>query len=165
LGSDNLKINKNNEFIIYQGSHGDRGAEIADVILPSPAYTEQEGLYSNLEGRVQQCRKASYPTGEALEDWKIFNLISKNLDNNELIQDYALLKKEALEQIPSFSKIDHLPNKKLNLNKKKNSVFTDQVVNINIIDYYYTNAISRSSKTMAECRVVKNKTLKDGTNN
>ena len=44
-------------------------------------------------------------------------------------------------------------------------MFTDQVVNINIIDYYYTNAISRSSKTMAECRVVKNKTLKDGTNN
>ena len=76
LGSDNLQIKKNNEFIVYQGSHGDKGAEIADIILPGAAYTEKEGLYSNLEGRVQECRKASYPTGEALEDWKIFNLIS-----------------------------------------------------------------------------------------
>ena len=78
-GSDNLEI-KNNEFIIYQGSHGDRGAEIADVILPSAAYTEQIGLYENLEGRVQECKKASYPIGEAKEDWKIFNLILKDLD-------------------------------------------------------------------------------------
>ena len=56
LGSDNLEIKKNNEFIIYQGSHGDKGAEIADVILPSAAYTEQNGLYENLEGRVQECK-------------------------------------------------------------------------------------------------------------
>ena len=52
LGSDNLNIKKNNEFIIYQGSHGDRGAEIADIILPSAAFTEQNGFYENLEGRV-----------------------------------------------------------------------------------------------------------------
>ena len=45
LGSDNIYIKKDNEFIIYQGSHGDRGAEIADIILPSPTYTEQDGLF------------------------------------------------------------------------------------------------------------------------
>ena len=77
LSSDNLEIDKKNEFIIYQGSHGDRGAEIADIILPSAAYTEQNGLYENLEGRVQECRKASFPINEAKEDWKIFNLILK----------------------------------------------------------------------------------------
>ena len=71
LGSDNLEIKKNNEFIVYQGSHGDRGAEIADLILPSAAFTEQEGLFENLEGRLQECKKASYPIGDALEDWKI----------------------------------------------------------------------------------------------
>ena len=79
LGSDNLSFKKNNEFIIYQGSHGDRGAEIADLVFPSAAFTEQNGLFVNLEGRVQECKKASYPIGEALEDWKIFNLILKNL--------------------------------------------------------------------------------------
>ena len=51
LGSDNLDIKKNNEFIVYQGSHGDRGAEIADLILPSAAFTEQNGLYENLRGK------------------------------------------------------------------------------------------------------------------
>ena len=56
LGSDNLDIKKNNEFIIYQGSHGDRSAEIADIVLPSAAYTEQSGLYENLEGRIQECK-------------------------------------------------------------------------------------------------------------
>ena len=68
---DNLKFEKNDEFIIYQGTHGDRGAEIADVILPSAAYTGGNGLYQNLEGRVQECRKASYPAGDALEGWKV----------------------------------------------------------------------------------------------
>ena len=79
LGSDNLEFQKNDEFIVYQGSHGDRGAEIADLILPSATYTEQNGLYENLEGRIQECKKASYPIGEALEDWKIFNRIIKKL--------------------------------------------------------------------------------------
>ena len=79
LGSDNLDFQKNDEFIVYQGSHGDRGAEIADLILPSATYTEQNGLYENLEGRIQECKKASYPIGEALEDWKIFNRITKKL--------------------------------------------------------------------------------------
>ena len=51
---------------------------MADVILPSPAYTEQNSLFINLEGRVQECRKASYPPGKSMEDWKIFNLISKD---------------------------------------------------------------------------------------
>ena len=83
LGSDNLEFQKNDEFIVYQGSHGDRGAEIADLILPSATYTEQNGLYENLEGRIQECKKASYTIGEALEDWKVFNLILKALGKNQ----------------------------------------------------------------------------------
>ena len=63
IGSDNLDFTKKNEFIIYQGSHGDRLAQIADIILPSPAFTEQNGMYINLEGRLQKSVKASYPTG------------------------------------------------------------------------------------------------------
>ena len=92
LGSDNLDIKKNNEFIVYQGSHGDRGAEIADLILPSAAFTEQNGLYENLEGRVQECKKASYPIGNALEDWKIFNLIMKELGKNESLVNFDTLR-------------------------------------------------------------------------
>ena len=56
LGSDNLDFKKDNEFVVYQGSHGDRGAEVADIVLPSATYTEQNGLYENLEGRIQECK-------------------------------------------------------------------------------------------------------------
>ena len=165
LGSDNLDIKKNNEFIIYQGSHGDKGAAIADVIFPSPAYTEQDGLYSNLEGRVQECRKASYPTGQALEDWKIFNLILKELNQSIIFKDSKSLRTEIYNLLPNFSSIGMLPKKVAIKHKKKETNFNDHKIKINKIDYFYTNAISRSSKTMSECRRVQNEELKNGTNN
>jgi len=164
-GSDNLEFKKNAEFIIYQGSHGDRGAEIADVVLPSPSYTEQDGLYINLEGRVQECKKASYPTGEAKEDWDIFNLIAKKISQKILFKNIDVLRKEVLKLIPDFSGVNLLPLKNLNISKKIETNFIDENININNIDYYFTNAISRSSKTMSECRRVKNDSLKNGTNN
>ena len=165
LGSDNIKINKKDEFIIYQGSHGDRGAEIADVILPSPAYTEQDGLFSNLEGRIQKCRKASYPTGKSFEDWKIFNLISKKLNNSIVVRDKISLREEVLKNIPNFSKIDLLPKSIIKKNIKKITTFKDEKINVNKVDYYFTNSISRSSKTMAECKSIKEDKIKNITNN
>jgi NADH-quinone oxidoreductase subunit G len=165
LGSDNLKIDKKNKFIIYQGSHGDRGAEIADIILPSAAYTEQNGMYSNLEGRIQECRKASYPPGKSMEDWKIFNLISKSLFNQTLTNDQSTLKKEVLSLIPDFSNINNLPSPKIVKTIKKNSSFLQEKIIIKKFDYYFTNAISRSSKTMTECKKAKNLELKNGTDN
>ena len=111
LGSDNLEFQKNDEFIVYQGSHGDRGAEIADLILPSATYTEQNGLYENLEGRIQECKKASYPIGEALEDWKIFNQIIKKLGSKDYKVKFDELRKEVLETAPNFSGINELPKK------------------------------------------------------
>ena len=70
---------QNKEFVIYIGSHGDKGAESADIILPSPAYTEQDGFYTNLEGKMQKAFKASYPTGNSKEEWIIINEISQSL--------------------------------------------------------------------------------------
>ena len=71
-----MKFKKSKEFIIYIGSHGDRGAEIADIILPGSAYTEQDGYFTNLEGKIQKAYKATYPPGEAKEDWQIINELS-----------------------------------------------------------------------------------------
>ncbi len=165
LGSDNLEIKKNDEFIIYQGSHGDRGAEIADVVLPSGAFTEQNGLYSNLEGRVQECRKASYPPGEAKTDLKIFNLILREMNKNDLIFNQEKIREEIFETIPYFSQLNELPKKSIIKNNKIIAEFIDEKIIINKLDYYYTNAISRSSKTMSECKSIKEKILKDGTTN
>ena len=165
LGSDNLDIKKNNEFIVYQGSHGDRGAEIADLILPSAAFTEQNGLYENLEGRVQECKKASYPVGESLEDWKIFNLILKKLKKNEDLFNFDLLRKEVLSLIPNFTKLNELPSFKENSNYNSTPNFVSEKVKIKELDYFFTNAISRSSKTMSECRQIKLSLNKTGTDN
>ena len=120
LGSDNLDFKKDNEFVVYQGSHGDRGAEVADIVLPSATYTEQEGLYENLEGRVQECKKASYPIGEALEDWKIFNRIIKKMGLNDTT-NFDQLRKEVLNSIPNFSELNELP-KNVESKKFKNPI-------------------------------------------
>ena len=165
LGSDNLEIQKNDEFIVYQGSHGDRGAEIADLILPSATYTEQNGLYENLEGRIQECKKASYPIGEALEDWKIFNQIIKKLGSKNYKVNFDELRKEVLETAPNFSGINELPKKSvIKTNNIETSFFSEKIF-VRELDYYYTNSISRSSKTMSECRQIRQKIKKDGTNN
>ena len=163
LGSDNLDIKKDNEFIVYQGSHGDRGAEIADLVLPSAAFTEQNGLFENLEGRVQESKKASYPIGEALEDWKIFNLILKKLGKFDDLSKFDSLRKEVLNLIPNFTKLNELPNFKEAREVNTSSEFFSESVNIKNLDYFYTNSISRASKTMSECRQIKQKLKKTGT--
>ncbi|MDA7606784.1 NADH-quinone oxidoreductase subunit NuoG [Pelagibacteraceae bacterium] len=164
VGSDNLEIKKNDEFIVYQGSHGDKNASIADVILPSAAYTEQNGLFENLEGRIQECRKASYPTNEALEDWKIFNLINQSLNNSNLFLDFSSIRKLALQEIPNFLEIDLLPKKNKTIKTKTLLELASEKINIKDIDYYFTNSIARSSKVMSDCRNISNDNKKNGTN-
>ena len=165
LGSDNLEIKKNNEFVVYQGSHGDRGAEIADIVLPSAAFTEQSGLYENLEGRVQECRKASYPIGEALEDWKIFNLILKKLEKNDKLLNFDSLRKETLSLIPNFTEINELPSFDDSKVTNTSPYFLSEIIKIRELDYFFTNSISRASKTMSECRQIKQDSKKTGTDN
>ncbi len=163
VGSDNIDFIKKNEFVIYQGSHGDRMAQIADIILPSPAFTEQNGLYINLEGRLQKSIKASYPPGLAKEDWKIFNLISLNLNNQDLFKSFNELRNKTLEKVKNHSEFDNLPNIKINKAENENLLFTNEKIKINAIDYYFSNSIARSSKTMSDCRSIRLKNLKEKT--
>ena len=90
LGVDNFNFDKKDKFIVYQGSHGDKGAEIADIILPGAAYTEKNGLFVNIEGKLQRAYKASYPPGDAREDWIVFkdiaNMIKRPLGFNNAKQ-------------------------------------------------------------------------------
>jgi len=147
LGQDDLKFNKKNEFIIYQGSHGDRGAEIADIILPGAAYTEQSGHYTNLEGRLQKAYKASYPPGEAKEDWQIINDLAEIMNNRKLFND-----KEELES--SMFNFLNLRKEKQNppsIVNKSNENFENENLNVTYKDYYFSNVITRASKTMLDC--------------
>ena len=163
VGSDNLDFIKKDEFIIYQGSHGDRTAQIADVILPSPAFTEQNGLFINLEGRLQKSIKSTYPLGTAKEDWKIFNLISKNLGNQDLFKNFKELRGNTLEKVKSHFNFDILPKIKISKANPESASFVNESILIKEIDYYFSNSIARSSKTMSDCRAVRSKKLKNKT--
>ena len=159
VGSDNLDFVKSNEFIIYQGSHGDRMAQIADVILPSPAYTEQNGLFINLEGRLQKSNKSTYPPGSSKEDWKIFNLILNNLKEDEKFKNFVELRTDTISKIKNHIDFDILPKKTIQDLKFESGSFINEPIYVNEIDYYFSNSIARSSKTMSDCRAARSKKL------
>ena len=153
VGVDNLDFKKKDEFIIYQGSHGDKGAEIADIIIPGSAYTEQDGYYTNLEGKIQKAQKASYPPGDAKEDWKIINELTEFMNNRKLFND-----KEELDS-SMFNYLNLLKEKDLNndrkINRYKEFNFQNESLKIMSKDYYFSNVVARSSKTMIECNTSK----------
>ena len=159
LGLDNLKFEKKNEFVIYQGSHGDKGAEMADIILPGAAYTEQNGYFTNLEGRLQKAYKASYPPEEAKEDWSIINELAEVMNHRKLFNDKDELDSSLLNQINLFIE----KNKSIKSSKVENLEFKQEVLKVNNEDYYYSNAIARASKTMFECKSAKTNLKLTGT--
>jgi NADH-quinone oxidoreductase subunit G len=149
LGQDNLNFDKKDEFIIYQGSHGDKGAEIADIILPGSAYTEQDGYFTNLEGKIQKAYKASYPPGDAKEDWQIINELAELMNNRKLFNDKDELESSMLNYL-NLEKEKQI-NKDEENTKLDENEFKSETLNIVIKDYYFSNVIARSSKTMVEC--------------
>jgi NADH-quinone oxidoreductase subunit G len=166
LGADEVKISKkNNQFIIYQGSHGGENSNIADVILPSAAFTEKDGTYVNMEGRIQKSYKSSFPLDGAKEDWKIFseltNLFGKQIDYNNFNELQNLLIKE----YPVFKDLDQIPQKDFKNLIIKDLAKIDRKIKIDEIDYYKTNIVARSSPTMSECKSAKFKLNKTGTDN
>ena len=159
LGVDNLKFEKKNEFIIYQGSHGDKGAEIADIILPGAAYTEQNGYFTNLEGKMQKAYKASYPPEEAKEDWLIINELAEAMNHRKLFNDKDELDSSLLNQINLYIE----KNKSIKSSNVKNLEFKQEILKVINEDYYYSNAIARASKTMFECKSAKTNLKLTGT--
>ena len=155
IGQDNLKFSKKNEFVIYIGSHGDNGAEVADIILPGATYTEQDGYFTNLEGKVQKAFKASYPPGEAKEDWEIINNLSEFLKRKKIFKN----KDELVDSMFNFLNL----NKEINTNQLIDTNFLNEKFYLDNSDYYFSNVISRASKTMAECHNNKTKIKSTGT--
>ena len=150
LGLDNINFEKKNEFIIYQGSHGDKGAEMADIILPGATYTEQNGYFTNLEGKLQKAYKASYPPEFAKEDWVIINELAESMNHRKLFNDKDELDSSLINQINLHIE----KNNSLTSSKVKELIFENELVKIDN-DYYYSNVIARASKTMSECRGLK----------
>jgi NADH-quinone oxidoreductase subunit G len=153
LGADELEVGRlGNAFVIYQGSHGDRGAHRADVILPGAAYTEKDALYVNTEGRVQQGMRAIFPPGEAREDWKIVRALSAVLGKTLPYDTQGQLRAAMFAEHPHLAQLDQIAPADagaLNaLSETKAKPGKARFENA-IADFYLTNPIARASAIMA----------------
>ena len=147
LGADEIEIG-DGAFVIYQGSHGDRGAHRADIILPGAAYTEENGLFVNTEGRPQLAMRAGFAPGEAKENWAILRALSAELGATQPWNSLAELRHALIEAVPHLAEIDAVPEntwKRVPLRKPGKATFRNA-----ISEHYLTNPIARASKLMGE---------------
>ena len=148
LGGDELDIPRG-PFVIYQGSHGDRGAERADLVLPSAAYTEESGIFVNTEGRPQLAAKATFPPGDAKENWAIIRAISDPLGLKLPYNDLDELRRSLREKYTQFQALGELPTCELQSVPRVPSK-GDHRIRVVRYDHYFSNPILRASPLMAE---------------
>ena len=147
LGADEVEISET-PFVIYQGSHGDRGAHRADVILPAAAYTEESGIFVNTEGRVQMTARAGFAPGQAKENWAILRALSAELGDTLPYDNLNALRAELFKAYPHMSNLDQpQENKAVVLKQGELGAATFKYA---ISDHYLTNPIARASEVMAE---------------
>ncbi|MEO0746152.1 MAG: NADH-quinone oxidoreductase subunit NuoG, partial [Pseudomonadota bacterium] len=147
LGADEIEI-ADGAFVIYQGSHGDRGAHRADVILPGAAYTEEGGLFVNTEGRPQLAARASFAPGEAKENWAILRALSGEMDATLPYDSLAALRQAIVKAHPHLGDIDVVAENTgdaLPMGNVESGTFASPIT-----DFYLTNPIARASQLMAE---------------
>ena len=147
LGADEMDIALG-PFVIYQGSHGDRGAHRADIILPGAAYTEESGLFVNTEGRPQLALRAGFAPGEAKENWAILRALSAETGTTLPYDTLAALRRQLVAEVPHLGQVDQVP--KNSWMPLALSQLSDGVLRNALGDFYMTNPLARASLVMAE---------------
>ena len=161
LGADEIAI-PSGPFVIYQGTHGDRGAQRADVILPGAAYTEKSATFVNTEGRPQMTSRAVFPPGEAKEDWAIARALSEVLsvelpfDTLQQLRAALYASHSHLAAVGSVTTSDPAAIGQL---AKGSTKTTKAAFAETVPDFYMTNPIARASAVMAECSALSKKKL------
>jgi NADH-quinone oxidoreductase subunit G len=153
LGADEIKA-PDGTFVVYIGTHGDRGAHRADVILPGAAYTEKSGIYVNTEGRVQMANRAAFPPGDAREDWAIIRALSDVVGKKLPYDSLSALRQAIFKATPHLMRIDRIETGHADaietLAAKGGSVDKTPFKSP-VEDFYLTNPVARASAVMAEC--------------
>ena len=155
LGADEIDVGElGSTFVVYLGTHGDAGAHRADVILPGGTYTEKPGTYVNTEGRVQMISRASFPPGEAREDWAILRALSDVAGHKLPFDSMSELRSVLYSAYPHFARLDEIAPGSLDevraLAARPAKPGKEPFRNP-ITDFYLTNPIARASAVMAEC--------------
>jgi NADH-quinone oxidoreductase subunit G len=153
LGADEIAVEPG-PFVVYQGTHGDRGAARANVILPGAAYTEKSGTYVNTEGRVQLADRANFPPGDAREDWAILRALSAVLGHKLPFDSLTALRACLYAGHPHLAKLDEIAASEpfdVTQLAASGTSHTGAPFVSSIADFYLTNPIARASAVMAEC--------------
>lgn len=153
LGADDVKP-ADGTFVVYIGTHGDRGAHRADVILPGAAYTEKSGIFVNTEGRVQIAERAGFPPGDAREDWAVIRALSDVLGHRLPYDSLAALRQAIFKTAPHLMRIDQIEAGDAGAIKTlagKGGTVDKTPFKASVEDFYLTNPIARASAIMAEC--------------
>jgi len=169
LGADEVDMQRlKKSFVIYIGSHGDAGAQAADIILPAAAYTEKSAIYVNTEGRVQMTQRALFPPREAREDWKIFRALSAILGQPLPYDTLDDLRAAMFKQVPHFAQLDAISPAQQPIVESTSPIPDSQTKQSELPlervsagqashfkqaydDFYLTNPIARASATMGAC--------------
>jgi NADH-quinone oxidoreductase subunit G len=158
LGADEVELPPlGTSFVVYQGSHGDKGAHGAEVILPGAAYTEKSVTYVNTEGRPQMTRRATFPPGEAREDWAILRALSEALGATQPWNSLAELRKAMYQAVPHLARLDQVAKAdaaELGALSAKGDM-TSEAFASPVTDFYLTNPIARASRIMGECSALR----------
>jgi NADH-quinone oxidoreductase subunit G len=153
LGADEIKV-PDGTFVVYIGTHGDRGAHRADVILPGAAYTEKSGIFVNTEGRVQMANRAGFPPGEAREDWAIVRALSDVLGKKLPYDSLPALRQAIFKAAPHLMRLDQIEAGNAADIKAlggKGGNVEKAAFKASVDDFYLTNPVARASAVMAEC--------------
>jgi NADH-quinone oxidoreductase subunit G len=153
LGADEIEV-PDGTFVVYIGTHGDRGAHRADVILPGAAYTEKSGIYVNTEGRAQMANRASFPPGDAREDWAIIRALSDVLGKKLPYDSLGALRQAIFKVTPHLMRLDKTEAADAAAIKRlagKGGSMEKTPFKSPVEDFYLTNPIARASAVMAEC--------------
>src|SRR5271154_620669 len=153
LGADEIDIEPG-AFVVYIGTHGDRGAHRADVILPGAAYTEKTGVYVNTEGRPQFAERAVFPPGDAREDWSILRALSDPIGARLPFDSLTQLRSALAAAYPSLARFDVVAPADAGVFGRLAALggATDKTSFVPAVaDFYLTNPIARASRVMAEC--------------
>ena len=158
LGADEIDTDRlGKAFVIYQGSHGDRGAHRADVILPSAAYTEKDAIYVNTEGRPQMTARAVFPPGDAREDWKIIRALSGVLGQSLPFNTVNELRAKMFATCPHLAMLDQIlpaDSSAIETLAAKGGKTGRKRFGETLTDFYLTNPIARASEIMADLSAI-----------
>ncbi len=159
LGADEIDTGRlAGSFVIYQGSHGDKGAGAADVVLPGAAYTEKTATYVNMEGRAQMTMRAVFPPGDAREDWTIIRALSEAVGKTLPFDNVMELRRQIYDHSPALAKIGRVsaePTAKLLELGREAIRIRSRPFAVAIEDFYLTNPVTRASRIMAEMSTLK----------